>query len=129
MKSEMSMNADGTGLLLNISGQFGAAELQALVLELGRLRKGMKPAVPRLNQDNSATQVSCTSETLSEFGAEKPDQQGNCHLRLRSERFGWLGWWLAHNDACQLRDFLLAYYPSNTGTHANLISQSNPKRH
>ena len=120
MKNEMTLNADATRLLLAINGELDAAALEALVLSLGSIRKAMHPAVPRSEQDNGGAQLRCTSETL-----EKPDQQGNCLLRVRSERFGWLGWWLAQNDARQLKDFLATYYPA--GSTPSTSGGSQPK--
>lgn len=125
MKNEMTLNADATRLLLAINGELDAAALEALILSLGSIRKAMHPAVPRSEQDNGGAQLRCTSETLSSLGAEKPDQQGNCLLRVRSERFGWLGWWLAQDDARQLKDFLATYYPA--GSPPSTSGGSQPK--
>lgn len=122
MKQEIALNSDDTSVLLNISGELDAAALEDLILNLGSIRKSMQPAVPRSEQDNGGAQLRCTSETLSALGAEKPDQQGNCLLRFRSERFGWVGWELAHDNACQLRDFLTAWYPIDSAAGSGRFS-------
>lgn len=111
MKNEVSLSEDGKSLLLNITAELDAAALEDLLLMLGSIRESMKPPVPSADQNNGGAQLRCTSETLSEFAADKPDEQGNCLLRFRSKRFGWLGWRFAQHDARQLGEFLAAYFP------------------
>jgi hypothetical protein len=106
MKNEMKLNADRTRLLLNISGDFDAAALEDLVLLLGGARKRMEPAVPRSEQENGGAQIRCTAETMSGFHADHIGQDGKQLLRLRSVRFGWLGWEFSELDARALFESL-----------------------
>lgn len=111
MKNEMKLRADRMHLLLNFSGELDAAALEDLILALGSARKAMQPPVPTTDKDNNGAQLVCVSEDVRSLAAEKPDQDGKLLLRLRSERFGWMGWRLGQHDASQLGEFLAAYYP------------------
>jgi hypothetical protein len=106
MKNEMRLNADRTRLLLNISGDFDTAALEDLVLLLGGARKAMEPPVPSSEQDNGGAQLRCTTEPLSGLAADHLGQDGKQVLRLRSVRFGWLGWEFSELDARALFELL-----------------------
>jgi hypothetical protein len=118
--NEMTLSKDGMRLLLNYSGELDAAGLQELIALLGSARKAMEPPVPRTQQDNGGAEIACTIEPLSGFAADQPDQQGAQVLRLRSERFGWVGWRFGHNDARQLFEHLaLRFGHAGPATHGS----------
>lgn len=92
MNNELKLNKDGTRLLLNLSGELDAAALEDLVLLLGSTRERMEPPVPRSQQENGGAEIRCTTETMSGLQSDPWLKDGTQVLRLRSARFGWLGW-------------------------------------
>jgi hypothetical protein len=106
MKNEVKLIKDGKALLLNIAAELDVAALEDLLLVLGSARKAMEPPVPRSEQDNGGAQLRCTTEPLSGLAADRVGQDGMQVLRLRSVRFGWIGWEFSEQDARALFESL-----------------------
>ncbi len=109
---QIKQSEDFTALHLDIRGAFSAAEVEKLILFLGSARAGIQPPVAAQPQDDLGAQLGRVKEACSGLVADHPSQHGAQVLRMRSERFGWLGWELQEADARQLFELLALRFAS-----------------
>lgn len=124
-ENEIKLSSDGTRLLLSLSGELDAAALEDLVLLLGSTRERMKPPVPRSQQESGGAEIRCTTETMSGLQADPWLKDGTQVLRLRSARFGWLGWSLLEPEARAVFELLAQRFEPDR----NHITQPTDPKH
>lgn len=123
----MKLNKDSTAVEINLSGKHSAAELDALISELGEIRAAMKPSVESKRPDPTSESGMNTPVTMEDepamMGARLRD--GRIRLWARSAGFGWLAFNLATRDAQLLRDWMTA----NVQGDSDLIGKEDGQRH
>lgn len=84
--------------------QIDVAEVETMLLNLGRFRALMQPPVPR---DYALGQV-CTALQDPRWVTEPEAMQGNSLIHIRDPRFGWLNFILTRESSTALMGFLQA---------------------
>ncbi len=89
--------------MISLNGEFTAAELEEVILELSKVRAGMEPAVPRTLVTSGDATVMEQDETLFTV---RTLADGGLRIWLRSEGAGWMAFKLSAARRKELFEFL-----------------------
>jgi hypothetical protein len=111
----MKLNREKTVASLQIDAAFSAGELEELISKLAVLRSDMTPPVPqdRPNPASDGEKHITIEDEPAAIAARLRD--GRIRLWLRNRGTGWMAYNMSIDNACALRDYLVAHLTGETG--------------
>lgn len=122
----MKLNADTSLATLDVRGEFTAAGLEALLVELAVLRSGMEPPVTEKPPDATTDP---TKPILMENGSSLVAalrKDGSFRLWLRNRGYGWIGYEVDAGRARGVAKYILS---RSTDEDIDLFGQGVGQRH
>ena len=121
MATTWEVSADKKRAVVGINGRFGTQELEKLIGDLLVMRAAMLPAVPNNppGAEDGDTNVSAQKDPCL---ALKLLKDGSIRFWLRNAGLGWMVFDLSTEQACGVRNYLLANTP-DMGDGVNFFTE------